>query len=171
MVPLIVFDPSRTWPVREVPAQVRLLDVMPTIVDLLGLGNESESEPTVDGRSLVPFMSGTEQADRFGFAAFTKKGPPRVAIRDRGFKYIEEAEGTESIPLRPRPPARQLYDLSADPREQHNLIGERPELARRMSDTMQALIASFDEPTGDIEPEVVDPELIERLKSLGYIGE
>jgi hypothetical protein len=40
-----------------------------------------------------------------------------------------------------------------------------------MSDTMQALIASFDEPTGDIEPEVVDPELIERLKSLGYIGE
>jgi arylsulfatase A-like enzyme len=167
LVPLIVHDPSRTWPAREVSAQVRLFDVLPTMLDLLGLGNKSDV--TIDGRSLVPYMKGAERADRFAFAAFTKKGPLRVAIRDQGFKYIEEAPGTIKIPVSPRPPLRQLYDLRADPLEKRNLAEEQPDLVHSMADTLEALLATLDAPAESVEPEVSDPELIERLKSLGYI--
>src|SRR5262245_9183208 len=43
-VPLILRDPTRSFPVRRVSAQVRLVDVMPTVLDLLGLPPAADRE-------------------------------------------------------------------------------------------------------------------------------
>lgn len=168
LVPLVVFNPLDQYAVRTVSAQVRLLDVMPTIADLLGV----TIERTLDGESLVDMMTGAETADRLALAAHTKKGPPRVCIRNSGFKYIvTNGKDTLQPMLHPPPASRQLYDLNSDPLERRNIIDDKPELARAMAKALTAAYATFGDASGFQAPDVADPELMERLKSLGYIGD
>lgn len=168
LVPLVVFNPLNHYAVRTVSAQVRLLDVMPTIADLLGVSIER----TLDGESLVATMTGTDTADRLALAAHTKKGPRRVCIRTGGFKYIvAKGKDTSRPMLRPPPARRQLYDLNSDPLERRNMIDDKPTLARAMAKALTAAYATFGDATGFQPPDVADGELMERLKSLGYIGD
>jgi hypothetical protein len=110
-VPLIIrapqIDPHR------VSALISLVDVAPTILDLMHL-----EAPRLDGRSLLPLLKNrgalpervvyaeSMYARRFGWS------PLRV-LRDERFKLIDA----------PRP---ELYDLDVDPFEAHNLAIERP---------------------------------------------
>ncbi len=168
LVPLVVYNPVETYPVKTVSGQVRLLDVMPTIAELMGVALEG---PT-DGASLVPLLRGRSTASRLVLAGHTKRGPQRVALRSGGFKLIEVVGDAPPGPaLLPEPAPRQLYNLNVDPREQHNLAGERPELAEEM---YQMLVKHYTALAEDvsIQPEVdaaANPELYKRLRSLGYI--
>lgn len=166
MVPLILFDPLRQYPVREVSAQVRLTDVMPTIADRLGVSIERP----IDGTSLLPLLRGTETEDRMALVGQTKVGPRRVGLRGMGFKYIATVgPGKRRYPLDPTPPKHQLYDLNADPEERRNLAEARPELAATLREFLENQRQGL---RGMPEPELsdpVDPSLRERLRSLGYI--
>jgi hypothetical protein len=64
-----------------------------------------------------------------------------------------------------------LYDLLADPEEAHDLVGEQPELAAELLETLEASIAFA--ATGAVPPAVVthSPEQIEELRNLGYVGD
>ena len=165
MVPLIVADPGRRYPRPEVTAQVRLMDVLPTIADLLGVA----VEPPVEGHSLVPLMEGVETADRTALTGNTRRGPPRLGVRALGFKYIVTTGPDETTPpLSPPPPARQLYDLAADHAERRNLAAERPALVASLQRLLDG--APGDRPAG--EEAVIedgDAALRERLRALGYI--
>ena len=69
----------------------------------------------------------------------------------------------------PVPPTKQLYDLETDPGEFENLADQYPEMAGLFE---QMLIESHPGRNESISPDlanVADPELIERLKSLGYL--
>lgn len=166
LVPLILYDPLHLYAVREVSAQVRLIDVMPTIADLLGVSIERP----IDGISLLSFMDGTETEDRVALAGQTMRGPLRIGVRSLGFKYIVTVgSGNAQRQLVPAPPPRQLYDLSADPGERQNLVEKKPKLAATMHQLLQDQYTSLNR---QIEPEIShdnDPALFERLKSLGYI--
>jgi arylsulfatase A-like enzyme len=59
-VPLIVFDPTRDFSVKRVFTQVRTLDVLPTVLERLGITAAEE----IHGRSLVPLMEGLEVEHR-----------------------------------------------------------------------------------------------------------
>ena len=61
MIPLIVHDPTRQFEVSRIPAQVRSFDIMPTVIELLGL----ETSPGTEGRSLLPFLEGPDPAPCF----------------------------------------------------------------------------------------------------------
>jgi hypothetical protein len=168
MVPLVLYHPMYTYTVREVSAQVRLIDVMPTVAELLGV---KVSRP-LDGESLVPLMTGEETADRLAIAAHTKRGPPRRCIRYQGYKYIViSGHDTMRYPLKPPPPARQLYDLMADPLEKMNLVATKASLARFMAEALDKAYASFNKPADFTTPDVADPAVLERLKSLGYVSD
>ena len=56
--------------------------------------------------------------------------------------------------------------LAADPGETDNLYRKRPEQARRLREELEALDPFVEGPFG----EGVDEEIIERLRSLGYVG-
>ena len=165
-VPLIVSDPVHAYPVRSVAAQVRLLDVLPTVADLLGV---RIPEP-LDGATLVPLLRGTEEAERPALAAHTRAGPPRVGLRALGYKHVVTVETGEEWPaVRTPPPPRELYDLASDPAERTNLLVTRPEMAGRMAELLEAGRRGLRSKPAPRIPERVDPELVERLRSLGYV--
>jgi arylsulfatase A-like enzyme len=166
LVPLVVHDPTRRYPVTEVRAQVQTLDVLPTVAALLGVPIDG----AVEGRSLVPLMEGGSMDEHPAVAGWTAAGPQRLGLRFRGFKYAEVVgPGPPERPLSPSPPLRELYDLAHDPRERENLFLRRPPLAAEM----QRILAGEREAwrrVGQIPAaEGVDEKLQERLRALGYI--
>ena len=168
MVPLVIHDPTRDYDQPEVTAQVRLIDVVPTIADILGV----EVVAPIDGRSLLPLMTGEETKGRQALATYTSQGPLRAAIRDRDLKYIAITERTDAKKyphFRPFPSRHQLYDLKADPDEQDNLAETNPELTRAFWSALETISAGLNADERFEAPEIADPALLERLKSLGYI--
>jgi arylsulfatase A-like enzyme len=165
-VPLIVFDPTarHSDAGRRVTAQVRTLDVMPTVLDRLGVAS-----PPVDGRSLEPLLRGEADAERPAFARLFPRGrngigPSRTALRAGGFKVIV------NLPFADPPVAAvELYDLSADPAEHTNLAGED-------ATEREALLARLSELAGPLAEaglpdlrEVKGSEALQaRLRALGY---
>jgi arylsulfatase A-like enzyme len=81
-VPLVVTAPGVAVPRRTVPAQVRHVDILPTILDLAGLPRP----PDVEGVSLVPLITGLAtdlELEVFGEAGFhwTPVKPPYQGYR------------------------------------------------------------------------------------------
>ena len=108
-IPLVVAGPDIA--ARLVPEHVSLLDVLPTLLDLAGV----ERPATVDGRSLVPLLSGDRDPDRTVIGEYLAEGAiaPILMIRRRELKFVWcDAD----------PP--QLYDLGNDPDELVNLAAD-----------------------------------------------
>ena len=152
-VPLMISSPGlKSTRISQV---VRLVDVAPTILELAGLPRlPSQTGP--GGISLVPIMKG-QQKD---LAAYSETyytnllmgWAPLRSIRTGQFKWIEA-------------PTPELYNLSTDANENKNLYtsGSVPLSMKREMDRFAATkpIAAQDMKT--------DPEVRERLASLGYI--
>ncbi len=65
-----------------------------------------------------------------------------------------------------RPDESELYDLGSDPDEAVNLYASETEEANRLLEVLHELGGFVDQPFGD---GVGDPEVIERLRALGYL--
>lgn len=91
----------------EVDRPVSLLDVYPTIVDMLGLGER----PRLDGRSLLPLIDDPE-AD-WAHPALSWVGHGTCTVRSERWRYTRYFDGSQ-----------ELYDLKADPNEWNNLAGK-----------------------------------------------
>ena len=119
-VPLLVHLPGGA-PGRRLDGEVRLIDVAPTIADLLGVA----APPQFDGESLVPQLDGAPVPDRPIFAELIpdKKVPRRVvSITSGGWQLIVDfALGS-----------RELFDLNRDPTGQRNRLIEAPDRARAL---------------------------------------
>ena len=134
LVPLIIHDPSRDYPVKRITTQVRTIDTMHTIVDLLGL---SPTEGLL-GRSLVPLMNGTEANHRVAWSTVQRSKslghPRRFALRNGTHKLIVTPVDRGKLQL-------ELYDLASDPGERANTAQENPEIRTRL---FKALISLRD---------------------------
>lgn len=154
-IPLIVAGPG--VPARAIPDQVRIVDVMPTVLDLLGVA----APKGIQGVSLRPLARG----ERLGLVARSESWYPRyhygwselASIQDGRFKYI-------------RAPRPELYDLSTDPRETSDLSNRDPQRLAALDDALSAEIARTTSATAAKGPQVVDAETEERLAALGYVG-
>jgi len=165
LVPLIIRDPSASYPSQIVDRQVRTIDILPTVADLMDVPVETK----LDGRSLLPLMRGEDDDSRLALLGQTKVGPLRIGLRGMGFKYITSLPSTtERRPLVPEPAPRQLYDLGADPGELTNI----PQGYSDLRLTLDQLLENHPGRSRFINPDAavdMDPELVERLKSLGYL--
>jgi Flp pilus assembly protein TadD len=133
--------------------RVRLVDVVPTVLDLLGI----DPPASVDGVSLRAFLrapSSYQPKDTY-FEALNSHltrdwAPLRGVVRGR-HKFID-------LPL------AELYDLEADPAEATNAISGRAALASELR-------AAVERETGKGEPmsPSADEETRKRLESLGYL--
>jgi choline-sulfatase len=154
-VPLVIAGPEISS--RVVPDQVRLVDVMPTILERLQIPAPAE----VQGHSLLAAARG-EPVDRLALA---ETWYPRyhygwselVAVREGRYKFV-------------RAPRRELYDLQTDPGERVNLADVHPQRADALERALDDLVARISRPDAVRGPAPVDPEVEERLRALGYIG-
>jgi arylsulfatase A-like enzyme len=111
-VPLIVSLPAGQPRGTKVPAVVRTIDLLPTLLDLCGL-----RVPRMDGRSLRPLMEGR-----------TQQGPGPAVIENmdlrRGYGLAPLFALRDGDRLYVRAPRPELYDVAHDP-------GRRRDLATR----------------------------------------
>ena len=167
LVPLVLYDPSRRYPVHRVAAQVRLVDVLVTICDRLGLA----PEPDRHGRSLVPLMTGEETEDRLAWLDVPRHellgSPAHSGLRTGRFKVILNPRFSTGRRL-------EVYDLGQDRGERTNVAGRDPQRNAALKlefDRTRAELARLGVPRfrqRRAEPES-DAQLDERLRSLGYL--
>jgi arylsulfatase A-like enzyme len=156
-VPLILRWPKVLPPGRRVGEWVRLIDVMPTLEAQLRL----PPTPGLQGTPLVPYIAGDPPADPPPvFAEATSEGPEQKALYAGDHKLI----------LMTDPPRRQLYDISKDPLEQHDIAAAHPRVVEALSRTIDEHLAVNTRLAADVEAEhiPVSDEQLKRLKALGY---
>jgi arylsulfatase A-like enzyme/Flp pilus assembly protein TadD len=154
LVPLVVHWPGRVA-AGESRAPARLVDLAPTVLDLLGL----PPLPAVDGVSLAPLLAGrpftVPPAYVETWQPWTSYGwAPLAALREARWKLISA----------PRP---ELYDLAADPAEAANLVDRERREARRLATALRAVEAA---PPAAAAAPADDPEAAAKLRALGYLG-
>jgi arylsulfatase A-like enzyme len=151
-VPLIVRAPGVAP--RRASDLVSLVDIVPTVLDLFGIG----SVPLLDGVSVRPALVGRALPPRVVYAESTYPQrfgwSPLRMVRDAHFKYVDA----------PRP---ELYDLDRDPLEEQDVHAERPAIAA-------ALRQRLEEINGPTQPRATSPSLettdAGALRSLGYVS-
>jgi choline-sulfatase len=154
-IPLVVAGPG--VPVRVIPDQVRIVDVMPTILDLVG----AEVPAAVQGVSLLPLGRGT----KLDLLAFGETWYPRYHY---GWSELTEVcDGRYKFIAAPR---RELYDLQTDPGETQDLSASNPRIADALERALRDVAARMAVSATPQKPRTIDPEAEERLRALGYVA-
>jgi arylsulfatase A-like enzyme len=181
-VPLVLHVPERLRRARGleprvIDAPVSQVDFLPGLLDLLGVVDRFPRQ----GRSWLPLLSG-EDADLFPYYGEDYQaweGDEIGAFQSGNHKLIWRrfyAEAREEL---------ELYDLAADPGEQHDLAAQRPEVLANLASQretfarLRALVredlraAGIDAAPADAHapPVTLDAHERDELERLGYVGD
>jgi len=163
-VPLIIRLPE-TSTARTVADPVSLVDLMPTVLSAAGLATPSQ----VQGRSLLSEIrgvpSGADVAANRDRTLYGETFLPRIHFDWSELRASENAK--YHFIEAPKP---ELYDLTKDPAELHNLFSEKSAVADEMRVQLKSLIRDYSAGKEMAEKTGLDPALMERLKALGYAG-
>jgi arylsulfatase A-like enzyme len=186
-VPLLVRAPG--FEPRRVAPTVRMVDLMPTLLELLDV----EPPPVAEGLSVTRLMRGEPQAELPALAELSLRpdfradslalgrwklivdhsGASRRDNTDNSLVIVDE-DGLRRFPI--GEPVVQLFDLETDLLETENVAAEHPDTVASLRDHMERLIERgkrlVDE--GLFERGAVldlSPEELARLSALGYVGE
>ncbi len=131
-VPLLLWAPGRI-PVAEVSAMVTLVDVLPTVLEVIGL----PPAEGIDGRSLMPLVRGeaTTHRDVVMLSEATWQACRGVRTTEwKLVKYLQSTiygrDGTE------------LYHLADDPNEQSNVAELHPDVVENLSARLQHWVSA-----------------------------
>ncbi len=172
------------WNPRLIPAPQRveepvgLIDVTPTILDLVGVPPEG----LMQGRSLAALVRG--EADSGAGSVMAARLPERtppppgggipenrtttLAWIDASWKLIYRPDGP-SVGLK----RTELYDRRSDRGEKHDVSTLHPEVVERLVAEVRRWWDGQKEVRGLLGPSkktTLDPATLERLRSLGYLG-
>jgi arylsulfatase A-like enzyme len=155
-IPWIIVGPDLEPAVVARPAG--LADVMPTLLDLMGIA----IPPKVRGESLVPVLrgraAGEDPVDRFS------ENPPKA--------LYSLVRGDRHLILRRRDNEFLLFDWRADPRETENRMGRDPEADAELVETLERQIQRMAVARHRLKPARapdVDADKQKRLRALGYV--
>jgi arylsulfatase A-like enzyme len=151
-VPLVSKPPRADGGRGERTERVQLTDVMPLVLERLGLPRPDGIQGGVPPRLDHPIM-----AESYTLAALYKEGD-WLAIFDGDWKFMWNSQGHSA-----------LYDLAADPRETTNLITEHPDRVATLGRTMNEYLRALPRAQGTQPARAVDAQTRDALKSLGYI--
>jgi arylsulfatase A-like enzyme len=162
-MPLIVRipgGPSR----RVVKDLVRSIDIMPTLLDSVGV-----DPPPVEGKSLMGLIRGEKEPERLAYAdaliRLDDNRPDHAKEVNNDLMYCVMNGKWKLIHRRFHPGASELYRIDEDPREQRNVIDEYPEVREKLFKYLEQPGIMIEE----LIPRAEDDEVTRRLKALGYI--
>ena len=172
---LMMWNPALFPKPRRISEPVQLIDVMPTVLDLLAL----KTPPVAEGQSLVPLARG-QPFKRRGlvlsskFAAVRPQGlvpensTDSFSIIDSHWTFIYRNKAAKAGIKKV-----ELYDRTKDPTEQHDLSAQHPEdVEKKIATLIQWIDAQnrLRQVIGHTGTSQLDQRTLERLRSLGYLG-
>jgi arylsulfatase A-like enzyme len=160
-VPLLVKLPGSERSGERVGRQVSLIDVAPTICDLLGIA----APQSFQGTSLLGAGTEGERPEAWAETEHTLDGSHLVSLR-RGADAVKaifriKNDGTSTT----------LFDLASDPMEKTGL--DDPRTRARFQARLESFLADVEarrEGKGESPPVTLDEEELERMRALGYVG-
>jgi len=140
----------------RVSQQARTIDLLPTVLDLLG----GKASAAVQGTSLAPAFTGKPVATDYSYEEtmypkFIMNWASLRGIHTDRWMYV-------------RAPKPELYDLKTDPDELHNVIDAHPREYRELDAQLKLLIGNNG--TEKVVSQQMDEQTMEKLRSLGYLG-
>jgi choline-sulfatase len=154
-VPLIIRTP---WGFKgRTVAQAAGADLFPTVLDLAGLA----PQPDIDGHSLARALM--DRSADLAHVAYSETFYPRFhygwselrSLRDGRYKFIAA-------------PTPELYDLQQDPLEKDNIYKTFSKRGEDMRVRLERFVG--DTATSAPEKKQLDPDTLQRLAALGYVG-
>jgi arylsulfatase A-like enzyme len=149
-VPLIIKLPYSSKKGIEISTVARLIDIMPTILHVLGI----KKEYPFQGQSLL-----NSQKNRLAFAQSYPQ-PNLMAVQEDNLKLIINLDNKQM----------ELYDLQSDPAETKNILSEKRFVAHNLIRYLSRYpLAS--PPSDEMSPDdlKLSLSLKEKLRSLGYL--
>jgi arylsulfatase A-like enzyme/Tfp pilus assembly protein PilF len=150
------------WAEPRIPAQSfgglsRLIDLAPTVTDLVGVPTPA----TFEGRSVVASVRAGEGAASAYFEAMdanlTRNWAPLTGIVSGSHKLIDL-------------PIPELYDLARDPLETKNLFTSEPERGRTLGALLREVTAELTAHGTAGQKTALSAESRQRLQALGYVA-
>ena len=167
-VPLFMIGPKADQGMT-ISQQVRLIDVFPTICEIIGIPDKDEK---IDGVSLYPLLENKKMGT---LIAYMESSPAIliqpiivIGIRTDKYKYFRNRyDSSKNV---------HLYDLENDPYEDDNIADKDKNIVEAMEDILKKIISGFslekgcslvdsDEELGTEESSMVEKQ----LKKMGYI--
>jgi arylsulfatase A-like enzyme len=161
---------------RRITEPVQLIDILPTVLDLMGV----KPEGIIEGQSLLPLLKGQPfqrkravMSSRFAHPNAKPGGLPEnltgtFAWFDSNWKliYRDQAEraGINRV---------ELYDRRTDRADKKNVASQQPQEAERLTSEVNQWIEAQKQIRKMLGPggeTTLDRQTIERLRSLGYLG-
>jgi len=173
-VPLIIKFPESEFAGKRVDTFVRLIDIMPTILDELGI---DISDYDFEGESVIPLLKDKDPQDRIfladiGTNVLNSHVPQKITMNFGKYKLIlNQKFSREDLRffLSPPPsvPSVELYDLTQDPHETKNIASEKRDLVAQLTKKIEEI---YQKARKRKEEKIkIDEELKKELKALGYI--
>ena len=166
-VPLFMIGPKVDQGMT-ISQQVRLIDVFPTICEIIGIPDKDEK---IDGVSLYPLLENRKIGNLVAYMesspAIVIKAVIVIGIRTDKYKYFRNRyDSSKNV---------HLYDLENDPYEDNNIADKDKKVVEAMEDILKSIINGFslekgcrleyvDENLGTKETNMVEKE----LKKMGY---
>ncbi|MFQ6082455.1 MAG: sulfatase [Candidatus Aminicenantia bacterium] len=174
-IPLIIKFPNSKFQGKRIAQIVRLVDIMPSILDYLDI---EYSFPSLDGKSLMNLIEGKEENNRtfisdLALRRFREIYPTIITINKNNLKLIVNEKiispYVEEISTDFKEYKVELYDMENDPGEKINLAGKQK--YHKVITELITLIRNYYQVSKKqkIKEITLDKELKERLRALGYI--
>ncbi|MGC1872610.1 MAG: sulfatase-like hydrolase/transferase [Acidobacteriaceae bacterium] len=140
----------------HVQQQAREIDLLPTVLDLMG----GRASSAVQGTSLVPAFSGKTVPSNFSYEETLY---PKINM---GWSELRGIHTARWMYIRaPRP---ELYDLDQDPGELNNVIDAHPKEYRELDAQLKKASRLGGSGTETVAFKQMDEQTMNQLKSLGY---
>ncbi len=171
----MMYGPKLIPTPRRVAEPVQLIDVMPTILDLLGL----PMPEMVQGQSLAGFVRGQPfhrrgavVTSRFASPHFLghvpENGTDTIAMMDANWKLIYRPQA-KKVHMK----ELELYDRRNDPKETRDVSAEHPQQTEQIHREIGRWVDAQNKIRSSLRgggKATIDAKTMEQLRSLGYLG-
>lgn len=156
-VPLILRWPEKLPAGKRIAQTVRLFDILPTLLAQLRL----TPVENIQARSLVDLIRGQTSQSLPAFAEAVKRRPGEKALVVDQWKLLAYTDEQRY----------ELYDLDADPTEQHDLAEQLPGKVAQLKQLLEQQMALNAQRGAGVKIRYAEmtPAELERLRALGYI--